>query len=464
MPEQAAQQARQELRDADEGDEADRRQRVGAAAHLEVEKSEAEHGGNGDAAREQQQRAHVAAHRPAGRQKPQRHRHDDMVGDHGRDGDRRDDHHRGGGGEAAEEGEERELVALFGERQGQHEEVRVGPLGHHLQADDGDRHDEEGHAEEVEREQPGGGRQVPFLDVLDHGDLELPRQADDRRRREEGQRHPAWPEDVLGADDHLGRHVGEDVVEAVGDDEGGEDADREQRAQLDDRLQRDRRDDAVVTLVRVQVPGAEQNGEKCHAGGDPERGRHPVRLAGDDLVAAGDALQLQGDVGRRGDHRDDGDQHGEAGALAIAGRDQVGDRGDAVRPADADQLAQQPPPADEDQGRAEIDGDEFEPAARRGADGAIKGPRGAIDRNREGVDQRRLQPGDWSRPRASVDDEGDGEEQGDVAEADRQQDVEGKHQPAPSGSELRAGSASLASKGPASIRAPAISAAQTAKT
>ena len=76
----------------------------------------------------------------------------------------------------------------------------------------------------------------------------------------------------------------------------------------------------------------------------------------DDLNAGGDRFQLQCDVGRGPDHRDQGYQNGKAGALAVAGRNQVGDGGDPVHMADPDQFAQQEPPEDENQCQAKVDG------------------------------------------------------------------------------------------------------------
>ena len=234
------------------------------------------------------------------------------------------------------------------------------PAGRVRQPDERDRQDEERHAEEVEREEPGGGGEVPLVEVLHDRHLELPRQADHRGGGEEGHGHPARAEDV-GPLDRRGGDAGEDRVDAPRDAPDREDADSEERHQLDHRLEGDGGDDAVVALVGVEVAGAEEDGEEREPGGD-EEGRAAARGApGDHLVAAGDRLELQRDVG--GDRHDggEGDEDGEARALAVARGDEVGDRGDAVDPADPHQLAQDEPPADEDQRRAEIDGDELEP-------------------------------------------------------------------------------------------------------
>ena len=98
---------------------------------------------------------------------------------------------------------------------------------------------------------------MAFLDVFHHRYLELARQADDRRRRQEGQGDPAGAEDIGGAADGVRMDVLEHVGDAVRDAVGDEDADGDQRQQLDDGLQRDGRDDAVMPFVGIQVSGPE---------------------------------------------------------------------------------------------------------------------------------------------------------------------------------------------------------------
>ena len=253
---------------------------------------------------------------------------------------------------------------------------------------------------------------------------------------QEGHRRPARAEDV-GALDHRGRHVGEDGAEPAGDAPDREDADGEQGDELDDRLDGDGGDDAVVALVGVEVAGAEQDGEEREARSDQGGGGAPGLAAGDHLVAAGYRLELERDVGRDRHDRDQGDEDGEGRALAVARRDQVGDRGDAVHAADAHELAQDRPPADEDQRRAEVDGDELEPAARGRPDGAVEGPGGAVDRDRQRVDDRRAHPAQLALPGAAVDVEGEREKRRDVAKADGEQEVEREHQSWPGAARSR---------------------------
>ncbi len=101
-----------------------------------------------------------------------------------------------------------------------------------------------------------------------------------------------------------------------------------------------------------------------------------------------DGLQLQRDVGNDPDHRDDRDEPGEERALAVARRDEVGERRDAVRLADADDLAHHEPPQRHHQRRADVDRQEADAVGRRAPDAAVERPRGRVDAERQRVDVR----------------------------------------------------------------------------
>ncbi len=237
-----------------------------------------------------------------------------------------------------------------------------------------------------------------------------------------------------------------------------------------------------MVLVGVDVAGSEQDGEHRHADRHPEP-RADVEVArrdaqqrgaggvGDHLEAGGDRLELQGDVGGGADHRDQGHQHRQRGALAVARGDQVADRRRPVDPADPHQLAQQEPPPDEHQGRAEIDGGELQPVARRRADRAVERPGGAVDRDRQGVDHRRVHQAEPALAGPRVADEGDQEQHGDVGERCEQDDVGGQHHggpppPIPSSppSSRRARRCGSIGSRRDSAQARTISASQTPKT
>ena len=77
-----------------------------------------------------------------------------------------------------------------------------------------------------------------------------------------------WPAPAFDREEpgEIARRSGarEDVVETAVDAEGDEQADGEEREQLDDRLEGDRRHHALVVLARVDMARAEQNREHRH--------------------------------------------------------------------------------------------------------------------------------------------------------------------------------------------------------
>ena len=97
--------------------------------------------------------------------------------------------------------------------------------------------------------------------VLDHEDVEHPRQRQEGRRREEDQPHPAAavpaPHRDGGGVDAIERPL--DAAAQPPDDE---DADRQERPELDHRLHGDGHDDAVVPLGGVEVARSEDDGEE----------------------------------------------------------------------------------------------------------------------------------------------------------------------------------------------------------
>ena len=129
-----------------------------------------------------------------------------------------------------------------------------------------------------------------------------------------------------------------------------------------------------MAFVGVYISRTEKNGEQRHTGGDDKCTQRYVDLADNGLVTAGYRLQLQRDIGRRRQQRHQRHHHRDARTLAVAGRDQIGNRCNAMNFADAHNFAQQPPPADEYQGRTQVNGDELETIAGSRADRAVKSP------------------------------------------------------------------------------------------
>ena len=72
--------------------------------------------------------------------------------------------------------------------------------------------------------------------------------------------------------------------------------------------------------------------------------------------------------------------------LAVAAGDEVGDADDVLLLADADHLAQQKPPGEGDQGRAEVGGEKIEADGGGPPDVAVEGPGGEVDCQGEGID------------------------------------------------------------------------------
>ena len=109
----------------------------------------------------------------------------------------------------------------------------------------------------------------------------------------------------------------------------------------------------------------------------PPRRRHDdLGILDEDREAVRHRLQLQRDVRQDADHRDDGDEPAEQRALAVARRDEVGERGDAVLLRDAQDLAQHDPPQRDHQRRADVDRQEADAVARRAPDAAVERPGG----------------------------------------------------------------------------------------
>lgn len=176
------------------------------------------------------------------------------------------------------------------------------------------------------------------------------------------------------------------------------DADQDEGDQLDQRFHGDGEHQAILMLGRVDVACAKRHGET----GQQERDDQSQRACGaarhHDLTRieriehhddrAGDRLQLQGDIGHGANDADDRDQPGDLIGLAIARGDKVGDRGDVLRlgqPHDAQHQRRQQ--ADDNE-RPDVNRQELQPALRGKANGTEEGPGGAIDRQRQRIDDR----------------------------------------------------------------------------
>ena len=274
---------------------------------------------------------------------------------------------------------------------------------------------------------------MPFIGVFHHQHLKHARKRQEGGRRQECQADPARPVELPGGD---GRGLDRacNTADAACHAPGDKNAHRQERHQLDHGFDGDGGDHARMAFVHVQVAGAKQNGEHRQPHRHPQRGGRQVRglktrrpLGGKDRKGQRHRLQLQRDIGCGADHREQCHDHAQQVRFAIARRQKVGDRGDALQPAHMHQLAQHPPPADQHQGRPQINGQVFKPRARRIADRAVKGPGGAIDRQRQGIDHRAAQPARLAPACPAVGPERHREQPGHIGDGHHRQKVEGHH-------------------------------------
>ena len=179
--------------------------------------------------------------------------------------------------------------------------------------------------------------------------------------------------------------------------EGDEHADGDECDELDQRLGRDRQDQAVLMLGGVDVAGAEQHRERRHRERDEQRdvAEHRLRHAGRHVEMRQDRaergrhrFELQRDVGDRADDRDQRDGRRHRLMLAVARRDEVGDRGDVLRLGEPHDAQDQRRGKPDHQHRPDIDREEVVAGARGEPDRAEEGPGGAVDRERQRIDQR----------------------------------------------------------------------------
>src|SRR3546814_12248714 len=101
----------------------------------------------------------------------------------------------------------------------------------------------------------------------------------------------------------------------------------------------------------------------------------------------------------------------------VCSSDLVGDRGDTVGLADADDLADHEPPHQEYQCRTEVDRQKVDAAGGGAAHRSVESPGGAVDGDGEGIDPRAA---DDAAPAVGplVGKVGDGEEQAEIGEGE----------------------------------------------
>ncbi|MCY1407573.1 hypothetical protein D9M71_228780 [compost metagenome] len=172
----------------------------------------------------------------------------------------------------------------------------------------------------------------------------------------------------------------------------------------------------------VQAAGTEDDREQRQHQRHHQRGVLHAAAGGvgagtdQQVDAEHDALELQGDIRQHADQADQRHHHRQALRLAIAGGDEVGDRGDVFLFADQHHLLQHPGGEQQQQHGAEIDRQERPELFGGLADGTEEGPAGAVHRQRQAV-----HPGTHARRQrraAAVAVEGDGEHDGHIGQGD----------------------------------------------
>ena len=157
------------------------------------------------------------------------------------------------------------------------------PPAERQQARGRDRHHEQIDKDEVQREQPRGAADLSLAVVLDHGNVELPRQQHDGEQRQ--RRHRAERAERRRMRQHRRglrqlQRARKQRQRPGEHDEGHEDADGEKSDELDDQLGGDRHHQSVLVLGGVDVPRPEQDREGRHQQRNEQRDVADQRLRG----------------------------------------------------------------------------------------------------------------------------------------------------------------------------------------
>ena len=392
-PEQPAQKGRCELRDGRKRQEPDRGERARIAGGEVIGVGERQHRRDGDPADVEHEARAVAARPLRACVAPQHQGQDEVVRHH--DGERHagHDHHGGGGRQPAQEHQRGKPGRVCGERQGQHEQVRVELRAEGGEAEQRHRRHEQVDRHEVERKQPARGGELAGRSVLHHRHVELARQ---KQKGEVGQRGEHEEARRVRAGGERDEGVQRQGIARPGH-EHHPGAQRKKRHELHERFRGDREHEAVLVLRGVGVAGAEQDGEQHQRqrhhrrrGGRAEArtAREPAQTVGfQGDHGGGDRLELQRQVGHRRHERDHRRERAYGARLAVARGEEVGDRGDALGLGHRHDAREEPVAEGDGQDRPQVDAEEVEPRGRREPDGAEERPRRAVDRERQGVDQ-----------------------------------------------------------------------------
>ncbi len=293
----------------------------------------------------------------------------------------------------------------------------------------GDRHHQQAECRKVGGKGPARDADVGHVLAFDRTDLELARQAQRGGEGEQGLAEEGQGQHVVAVDR---QRAGERGWCGIAQQNPGEQADREEGEQLDQRLQRDGEHQSVVVLGDVHRASAEQDREQRQRQRDPEGAVRDPCVAADrsrarhHFEAHRQRLELQRDVGHRGGERDQGDQGREVLALAVARGDEVGDRGDVALVGDRHHATEHAAKGDEQQCRAEVDREVVDARRGRAAHRAVKCPRRAVNGQRQRIHVR-AQPAVGRIQRPAIARPGDREQHAQIGDADRDQRETAEH-------------------------------------
>ena len=295
---------------------------------------------------------------------------------------------------------------------------------------EGDGQHEQVDEEQVERERPRDRVDVALARILDDEHVELARQEHDRGHGDHEHGRPPRVggrlravEDEQARPVRAGRDPPEEVAEAAEEPPRDVGADEQEGEELHHGLHGDGGHEPRLLLGEVEVPRAEEDAEQGEGDGDEERRVEDVQhraLARDHLEGRRDGLELERDVRNHPAHHEDGDERAERRRLAVAARDEVGDRGDALVLGHPHQLPQEHGPEQRDTGGPEVDRQELEAAIGGEPHAAVERPRRAIhgggEHVRDGADPPRA-----DARREGLAERGDGEQKDQVAEDDAEE-------------------------------------------
>ena len=309
-----------------------------------------------------------------------------VVADHQAERQRADDDHARRRTEAPQVHQQRDAAIALRQRQCQRIHVGGHAMAEQRRARACQGQGRQRDQQQVERELPARGAHVALVSALHHADVELMRHQEHRQRAQDHQRHEAAGR-LCGRDR---RHVW-DVAQFQPDER----AEHQHRAQLEHRLERHGQHQAAIVFGCTGAAGTEEDREHGHRQRHVQAAVSPyrrnactrgLRALGQGGEAERDRLQLQRDVRDQPEHRDQRHHGGQPCVLAEARGDQVGKRGGIAFMRQPDQ----PDHEEHGQGVEEDGADERRgerPAVARGlGHGAVERPRGAVHRQRQGID------------------------------------------------------------------------------